>query len=83
MREMYEVWRYSITWKKWIRDVYFDMSKAEKRYDLLKKNGKRVKMPQPINKGIRFYEKLNSTERILWIIGGSVIFVLSLVTLVV
>jgi hypothetical protein len=54
----YEVWRYSTTWKKWVRDVYRDPEEAQQRYEHLLRRGKTAKAPQPFNSGLPIADRI-------------------------
>lgn len=47
MQNRLEVWRYSHTWKKWVRDIYKDSDEAQRRYESLLRKGKKAKAPRP------------------------------------
>lgn len=55
-----EVWCYSKTWGKWIRNIYTNPDDAHKRYERLKRMGKRVKPPQPVNTGLPLYDRVGT-----------------------
>lgn len=77
MRMKYEVWRYSESWGKWIRDIYFDIGEAQRRYELLQKNGKRAKRPQPMNEGLTMFEKLSPHGRKVFLAGAVVLLAMT------
>lgn len=52
MQSRYEVWRYSNSWKKWVRDIYRDSDLAQERYEYLLRRGKTVRAPQPFQSGL-------------------------------
>lgn len=54
----YEVWSYSKTWGKWVRNVYPQVEDAEKHFTRLKKLGRRVHPPQPVNTGLPWAERM-------------------------
>jgi hypothetical protein len=54
----YEVWFYSKSWKKWIRNIYPSIDDAQKRYERLQRIGRTVKPPQPMNAGVPVFERL-------------------------
>lgn len=45
----YEVWSYSTTWEKWIRDIYPDKGSATMRYEDLLLFGEAARPPRPAN----------------------------------
>lgn len=49
MRSRFEVWRYSDSWNKWVRDIYRDPEEAQQRYEFLLRRGKKAKAPRPFN----------------------------------
>lgn len=48
-RRRYEVWSYSPTWGKWIRDIYPDVHSATMRYEDLVLFGGIARPPRPAN----------------------------------
>jgi hypothetical protein len=56
----YEVWAYSKSWKKWIRNIYPTHEEAQKRYERLQNKGRRVKPPQPMNTGLPLLDRLKT-----------------------
>ena len=58
MQSRYEVWRYSMSWNKWVRDIYRDSEEAQKRYEYLLKRGKRVAAPRPFNSGVPLTDRI-------------------------
>jgi hypothetical protein len=56
----YEVWSYSKSWKKWIRNIYPSLDDAQKRYERLHTIGRRVKPPQPMNTGLPLLDRLKT-----------------------
>lgn len=58
MRSRYEVWRYSNSWGKWIRDIYPDLDEANKRYEFLQQRGKKARPPRPFNHGLPLTDRV-------------------------
>ena len=58
MSTRYEVWRYSESWRTWVRDIYRDADQAQRRYEFLQRRGKRVRAPQPLNTGLPWSERI-------------------------
>jgi hypothetical protein len=56
----YEVWSYSKSWKKWIRNIYPSLDDAQKRYERLRAIGRTVKPPQPMNTGLPLLDRLKT-----------------------
>lgn len=56
----YEVWSYSKSWKKWIRNIYSSLEDAQKRYERLHGIGRRVKPPQPMNTGLPLLDRVKT-----------------------
>lgn len=54
MRSRFEVWRYSDSWNKWVRDIYRDPEEAQQRYEFLLRRGKKAKAPRPFNSRLPF-----------------------------
>lgn len=54
----YEVWSYSKSWGKWVRNVYPQLDDAQKHFDRLRRLGRRVHPPQPVNTGLPWADKL-------------------------
>jgi hypothetical protein len=54
----YEVWRYSNSWKKWVRDIYRDPVAAQARYEFLVRRGRKARAPQPFNSGLPITERI-------------------------
>jgi len=52
----FEVWCYSNSWGKWIRNVYPNLQDAQKRYEVLESLGKNVRPPQPVNTGLPLFD---------------------------
>ncbi len=58
MRRRYEVWSYSATWQKWIRDIYPDLESARMRYEDLLMFGGAALPPRPANLRLPVKERL-------------------------
>ncbi len=58
MRSRYEVWRYSPSWGKWIRDIYPDGIEAARRYESLLRKGKTARPPRPFNSGLPLADRV-------------------------
>ena len=56
----YEVWSYSKSWKKWIRNIYPSLDEAQKRYERLRGLGRKAKQPQPMNTGLSIFDRLKT-----------------------
>ena len=66
MRRRYEVWSYSATWQKWIRDIYPDFESARMRYEDLQLFGGAALPPRPANLRLPVKNKLGfALSRIL------------------
>lgn len=61
MRRRYEVWSYSTTWGKWIRDIYPDAGSALMRYEYLQMRGEAVRPPRPANQRLPWRDRLGFT----------------------
>lgn len=59
MHSRYEVWRYSHSWGKWIRDIYPDITTATRRYQRLLTNGKKARPPRPFNRGLPLADRVD------------------------
>lgn len=58
MHRRYEVWRYSQSWNKWLRDIYRDPEEAQARYEFLLRKGKKAKPPRPFNSGVPIFDRV-------------------------
>lgn len=66
MQSRYEVWRYSNSWKKWVRDIYRDSEEAQARYEFLLRRGKKARAPRPFNSGLPLVDRVGfAMNRIL------------------
>lgn len=58
MRVRYEVWRYSNTWGKWVRDIYPDADEAMQRYERLRRHGKTARPPRPFSRELSLRDRI-------------------------
>jgi hypothetical protein len=58
MRHRYEVWHYSQSWDKWVRDIYRNLEEAQQRYDSLRRKGKSARAPRLYKMHIPLFERV-------------------------